>query len=99
MAAAGAAELLDLELLGLRALVLVSHVVVALAGLAAELDEVTHGSLSVRQPVWANPGPRTLSVSEATSTTKPVGEPPTPWASRSSRRFSPRPAPAGAGRR
>jgi hypothetical protein len=40
--AASVAELLDLELLGLRALVLVGDVVVALAILARELDEVSH---------------------------------------------------------
>jgi hypothetical protein len=38
MAATRSAELLDLELLGLRALVLVGDVVVAFAGLAGELD-------------------------------------------------------------
>jgi hypothetical protein len=42
VAAARPAELLDLELLGLRALVLVGDVVVALAGLAGELDQVSH---------------------------------------------------------
>jgi hypothetical protein len=40
--AARVAELLDLELLGLRALVLVGDVVVALAVLTGELDEVSH---------------------------------------------------------
>jgi hypothetical protein len=47
---ARAAELLDLEFLGLRALVLVGHVVVALAVLAGELDEVSHRGRSVWHP-------------------------------------------------
>jgi hypothetical protein len=42
--AASVAELLDLELFGLRALVLVRDVVVALAVLTGELDEVSHFS-------------------------------------------------------
>ena len=43
MAAAGVAELLDDELLRHGALVLVGDVVVALAGLAGQFDQVTHG--------------------------------------------------------
>ena len=47
--AARVAELLDLELLGLCALVLVSDVVIALAVLTGELDEVSHGAAPVKR--------------------------------------------------
>ena len=64
--AARAAELLDLELLGLRALVLVGHVVVALAVLTAELDEVSHGASFVRTGTPVSR--RTLIISGTRST-------------------------------